>query len=240
VSILLRGSTEGSTISISTMTVVKPGGVAAGDLLLVVLNIESDETFFERPAGWAEALVCVSGTGNSTKTLWEYKIAGESEPAEWIWTLNSNKRKAWLCLAYHGHHETDYLHKLDGTRSTESPGVYRTPASPDNLLPTEDNCVILAAFGSAATGEVDDGWTTPPSGWTERAHLHFGAAAARRHLGVWEILQETAAAISATAEVAGDLGTNRASCGIVAIRPAASGLVAHATSKAYYRALMME
>lgn len=66
----------------TTMTVAKPAGVVAGDLLLVVGNA----TFatFATPAGWT--LLQNRNTGAGTRSYVWAKSAVTGEPATWVWT----------------------------------------------------------------------------------------------------------------------------------------------------------
>jgi hypothetical protein len=77
--ILVGSSTSESTSSINYITVNKPAGVVAGDLLVMLLSAGDA---FSALSGWSYKLNDFQ-YGSSPNSSVLYKVAGDSEPAAW-------------------------------------------------------------------------------------------------------------------------------------------------------------
>ena len=79
-------STTATAASGTTLTLNKPTGIVAGDLLIAILYVQcANQTILTPPAGWVSK---GDNTGESSITkaqVWT-KIAGGSEPASYDWT----------------------------------------------------------------------------------------------------------------------------------------------------------
>jgi hypothetical protein len=148
----------------STVTVPKPAGTVAGDVL--VSCIASNGTRVGTPpAGWTQ-LAAVS-TGTSTRAFGYYKVAGASEPASYSWTLNSSVANSGGIARYSGVNASS---PIDGTVSTaNSGGVISKTATVPGVTTSVANAMLVGCMSidSSSTSVT----LAPPTGFTEAWNL---------------------------------------------------------------------
>jgi len=146
----------------------KPSGVAAGDLLLATLEIDSDPTTVTGPAGWTRLMDTVGAPGTAmtyhTQVWW--KLAGASEPASYGWTVSGTPWVDIGLLAYRNVNQASPIDVFSGRDS----GTTRTPTT-DSVTTTGPNELVVAIFVNFASGS----WTAG-SGMTRRYNFDSNEA----------------------------------------------------------------
>jgi N,N-dimethylformamidase beta subunit-like, C-terminal/Bacterial Ig domain/Purple acid Phosphatase, N-terminal domain len=125
------------------LTVAKPAGVVAGDLLLATLEVDADPVTVTGPGGWTLLIdtPAAQGTGAAYHAQVWYKVAGASEPASFSWSVPSG---IWVdigLLAYTGVNSSNpidaYSGRYGGTVST---------ATTDSVTTSQSNELVIALF----------------------------------------------------------------------------------------------
>lgn len=203
--ISFRSSASENNGSGSTgLTVPRPTGVAAGDLLLSTVTVGSTTVSLTPPTGWA--LVVNASEGTDIRTLVYRRVAGSSEPASYSWTFSGSARALGAVLAYQGVDPMQPINAADGygnatSKTITAPGI--TTNAPAYLL------VHVAATAVATT-------ITPPSGMTERLEV-VGTGLT---MSVSDQPRPTAGSTGGRAATAGSAARNVGHC--VALRPGSS------------------
>src|SRR5512140_1771363 len=78
-----RANGAGST----SLTIAKPSGVAAGDVLVAQVVVHLASTSITAPSGWSLIKSTSSGTNLQMSTY--YHVAASSEPSSYKWTLSA-------------------------------------------------------------------------------------------------------------------------------------------------------
>ena len=95
-----RASTSGGNGSGGAVSISKPAGVAAGDLIVVAAYLESDTNTWTPDASFT-SLASQVNTGLFSLQVW-YRWADGSEPASWAWTPASSNWRTIVCVAWSG------------------------------------------------------------------------------------------------------------------------------------------
>jgi type II secretory pathway pseudopilin PulG len=150
------------------VTVNKPSGTAAGDLLIACFVSDgswgttlSAITFPPpKPNDWKLIQGGAANPSGNTPCfgVW-YKIAGASEPATYTFACSSPQELYIAILRYTGHDPTTPIN----ASAIANSGGSTTPTAP-NVTTTVDGCRILRAFGA----DDDDTPYTSPAGHVER------------------------------------------------------------------------
>jgi hypothetical protein len=156
-------ATTVNTTASSSLTIPRPAGTAAGDVLVASLALNGSGVA-NAPFGWVQMAAVTSIT--NPKLYAYYRVATASEPASYTWSLTSAVANSGGVARYSG---VDIANPLASTVSTASssasvavltvPGV--TTASPEAML------VGAAAINASPTTVT----ITGPTGMTERWDL---------------------------------------------------------------------
>ncbi|HSR22529.1 MAG TPA: fibronectin type III domain-containing protein, partial [Candidatus Eisenbacteria bacterium] len=141
-------------------TVSRPGGAAAGDLLLATLEVDEDPATVTGPAGWTRLLDTVGapGTAEAFHTQVWWKLAGASEPASYTWTVSGTPWVDIGLLAYSGVSQASPIDVSSGRYA----GSTATPVT-DSVTTSGPSELVVALFVNFASGS----WTAG-SGMTRR------------------------------------------------------------------------
>ncbi len=202
----------------TTITVTKPVGVVADDILLVVLAFLPDGAppTVTYPVGWTE--IRSDGVTNSEivqKCAW--KRATASEPANYAFTWTTTSDCAGDILAYSGRDTGATVIDIHGGQKNASSVSVTAPTVTTTVA--NDDLVFLGGAQGNTTRTF-----TPPTGMTERSdHGTTGALG-----GVWE---ETADEVFVGPGATGTRIATLTVAGInigqlVAFKPAAGGAAA--------------
>lgn len=98
--IAFRGSSTASTKSANALTVERPAGVQAGDVMLAAIDVSGAPSSATPPSGWAMFRQDQSGSELGQYVYW--KVAGASEPATYTWGFSAKFALAGVIVAYTG------------------------------------------------------------------------------------------------------------------------------------------
>lgn len=145
-------SNSGSTAT--TMSVTKPAGTAAGDILLAI--VANDPAMPTAQTGWT-----LAGRGTTNAALNVYwKLAGASESASYSFTIAGNSSTIVDLLALSGADTATPVAAITfGGSATDA-----TPLVAPSVTPTRANSLLFAAY--ATRGGVQS--FTPPTGMSEQ------------------------------------------------------------------------
>ena len=147
-----------STVTNGT-TVARPAGVAAGDVLLAALEVDTDPVTITAPAGWTRLVDQIVGQGVTAyhAQLW-YRVAGASEPASYTFMPSSS---TWMDVGLLDYQNVDPAAPIDAFAARDA-GVTNTPTT-GSIVTTVPNDLVVALFQ-----DFDLGAWTPGSGMAGR------------------------------------------------------------------------
>jgi len=155
---------------VTSVTITKPSGVVANDLLYAFIAIARDYTpagTITAPSGWTMEVdfpLVIVGLDDLRHVVYS-KRAGASEPANYQWTLAGESYVGGLMLAYSGGITSDPYVDVKGTGSTGTSG---NPTAASITTTVADTLVVHGVI------VFNEFLVTPPSGsptFTERADL---------------------------------------------------------------------
>ncbi|MCA1844502.1 MAG: hypothetical protein LC792_15190 [Actinobacteria bacterium] len=150
-------SSSGSSASRTSISLSRPAGTTAGQVMVAQIVSNDDNPGFTAPAGWN--LVSDRSILDAVRQAVYVKVAGASEPSSYTWTLTDYRRVAGGITTYSGVDTTSPIDATaTGVNATASTSV--TAPSVNTTVPG-DVLVHLAAVNS-------DGTLTAPGGMTER------------------------------------------------------------------------
>ena len=156
--ITFRGSTSaGAPSGTLSLTINKPVGTAAGDVMIASIAVRPNTAAITVPAGWTPVRRIDNANANANSLAVYYKVAGASEPANYTWTFSTSTGSAGGIQTFSGV-DTDSPIDVEGGQNTPSGLTHATPSVTTTV--TNTMLVTSHAFSSSAT------WT-PPGGMTE-------------------------------------------------------------------------
>lgn len=162
---VVGSAADGSDAGRKAITINRPTGTAAGDVMLASIVVNDDKPPLSAPAGWK--LLRVDGIAMSLRQAIYVKTAGLSEPATYTWTLADWRRLAGGITTYRG---VDAAHRIGGHA-----GRVDTTADHDIEAPSVPTGVAGAMVVHFAAARLE-GALTPPTAMAGR--WERGAAAA--------------------------------------------------------------
>ncbi len=200
----------------SVLTIPKPDGVQAGDLLLAQVRYRGDLPSMTPPAGWTE-LATIPSTSNGHQSVY-YKIAGSSEPTSYSFDQGyAEGRMAGGIGAYVG---VDPENPIDAwAASAEDIATLEAP----DLNTTVDNARVLRLWGWRGASATDPGvgFNTVPTGVTERWSEQVGSSGTgKNRVLAGDQVQSTAGPVgTAVASGSASTGENTRNAFTVALTP---------------------
>ena len=156
--ITFRGSTSaGAPSGTLSLTINKPSGTAAGDVMIASIAVRPNTAAITVPAGWTPVRRIDNANANANSLAVYYKVAGASEPANYTWTFSTSTGSAGGIHTFSGV-DTGNPIDVEGGQNTASGLTHATPGVTTTV--TNTMLVTSHAFSSSAT------WT-PPGGMTE-------------------------------------------------------------------------
>ena len=173
-------STTVNTTATTSVTIAKPSGTVAGDMLVSCLASNGTKVSSTGvPAGWTQIAAVLQGT--STRAFGYYKVAGASEPASYTWTLNASVANSGGIARYSGVSATT---PVDGTPQSAS-GTAATSGTVPGITTSAANAMLVGCMSidsSSASVTI-----TPPTGmaqaWNLAGKRHAVADAAQPVVG---------------------------------------------------------
>lgn len=212
-----RATSHGSGTATTALTVDKPSGVVAGDLMLAVVHtdVASLTTDPAAPTGWTkldgpDSLFYGSG--------WAYaKVAGSSEPASYTWTFSASGNVLGFIEALSGASAT-----LDASVLSYVAAGTGGAATSETIQTNGPNRRVVTMVLRNGTGGVADSWTS--AGATERDD--FQETGGHTYGAVYDEEKAAAGSVSRTFTPTAGNATNNgrnALTFIAAVGPAAAG-----------------
>src|SRR5687767_12343660 len=106
-------SSSGSSTSRPSITLARPEGTGAGQVMLASIVSNDDEPNFTAPAGWTE--VRNDSIVDVLRQAVYVKVAGSSEPPSYTWSLGDYRRIAGGITTYSGVDTGNPVHAHDGS-----------------------------------------------------------------------------------------------------------------------------
>jgi PKD repeat protein len=195
-----------STATVPTVTVPRPDGVVAGDVLIAQFTADDAPTVTTVPAGWT-AVTDPLAMGSSARLFAYYKVAGSAEPASYAWGLSTPEKWNAAMTAFSGVDPANPFDTAASTRVTTSNSTTLTVPGVTTVTP---GALLVGGVGpNNATVAV-----TEPTGWTELVE--------GRGAQVTELAYQVRPTAGATGDATWSLATAYTSAGWMrALRPAA-------------------
>jgi hypothetical protein len=140
-----------------TLTISKPSGTAAGDVMVAGIAVRPSTATITPPSGWTLVRRIDNSNSNSNSLAIYTKVAGGSEPASYNWTFSTSTGSVGGILTFSGVNTATPVDVENGQNTANG----LSHASPD-VTTTVANTMLVTfhGFSSAAT------WT-PPTGMNE-------------------------------------------------------------------------
>jgi hypothetical protein len=174
-------------------SVTKPSGTAENDALLTIAMTDGANSITP-PSGWVlEEGPIDSGTNYRG---WLYSlVAGASEPASYGWA-GTDAEWAFITSAYSGCDPAAAVNQTSGVLTADD-----NPVAPNAIVPSVDNCMIVALFGIRADGLFPATPDSSPAA-TERSEHTWADGTPDLLLYQEDFLQATAASVQLQATFA--------------------------------------
>jgi hypothetical protein len=195
-----RATSRGSGTATTSLTINKPTGVVAGDVMVAVVHtdVSSLTTDPIAPTGWTKLQGPASQFYGSA---WAYaKVAGSAEPASYTWTMASAGNVLGFAAAYSGASGTLDAHEIDYTAAA---GASQTTPT---ITTNGPNRRVVSFFIRNGTGGVADSWTSTGGGVAERDD--FQETGGHTYGAVYDEEKATAGSVSRTATATAGNATN--------------------------------
>ncbi len=159
--IAFRSSSIASANEVASLTITKPAGTVADDLLLVKLSFVPDGAppVITYPAGWTEIRKDGVTNGEIVQAV-ARKVAGASEPANYVFTWTTTSDVTGAMHAYSGEDTTTPIDVHGGQKNASSVSV-----TAPSVTTTVADTMLVGFFGLQGNTART---FTPPTGMTER------------------------------------------------------------------------
>ena len=155
-----RNTQTGTATGATSVSVTKPTGVQANDLLVAHVMVTGNVTASIAGSGWT-AITSGTAANQATQASF-YKIAGGSEPASYSFTWTGSQAAAATVTAYYGIKSSSAFDVNSAVASANN----TTTVTANSVTTTANDDIVLAFFGSASNSTY-----TPPGGWNERGDV---------------------------------------------------------------------
>jgi hypothetical protein len=172
---VVASSTTNSAGSTATLTMTKPSGVAAGDLLLVICGSEAGGTdgYDTAPSGWNLVNYASVGSSASVAAFWRIADGGEPSTTDFVQSLT---RDSWgFYLRITGADETTPIHVVgsDYSGTGELHSITGVTTSTADCLAVVVGCApnvgaysfSISGWSGASTTSINSGGGTPCAGF---------------------------------------------------------------------------
>ena len=149
-----------------TLTITKPSGTAANDVLIASVAVAPSSVAISPPSGWTLVRRMDNAGPTSNSLAVYYKVAGGSEPASYAWSVSGASFSVGGVQGFTGVDPASPI-QVENGQSTPSATTHATPS----ISTTVANSMLVASHAFASSSS----WT-PPSGMTESFDKANGAA----------------------------------------------------------------
>ncbi|MDP9479975.1 MAG: fibronectin type III domain-containing protein, partial [Actinomycetota bacterium] len=199
----------------TSITISKPAGVVAGDLLVALLTVaRGTDLAIAAPSGWTLILRTNESTNIATASY--YKVAGASEPTSYQWGFTGTGSPfgaAGGISAYVGVHNVSPINASAGQVNASASTSVVTPA----VTTTVADALVIRAHG-VRVGSATPATVTPPTGTSERWEVSNSSNSISRTAETADVVQ-AAAGGTGTATATADVSVTNASQ-TIALTPA--------------------
>ncbi len=213
----VAASTAGASAATNSITVNKPAGLVANDVMLALItqrgtNFPLDSTMISVPTGWSLVL---ARDNTSTVGLAIYrKVATAGEPASYTWTLGASDQTEGAIVAFRGV-DTSNPVSASGSQANAAATTYTAPT-----ITTTTGNAMLVAFFTANNGSVT---VNAATGMTQSSNAGNGSAANGVSVGSSYVLQPGAGATGSKTSTGNTSLINLGA--LVALRPASQTVI---------------
>ena len=190
-----RGTATTATTTNTNLTINRPTGVVAGDVMIVNIAKVGNNTTAPSLAGWT--LIDGRSLGGMTHRYGAvlYKVAGASEPASYTFALGPGTNGAVGSIVAFSGVDTSGATPFDVTPRTISVSAGRTTAVSATSITTASANAAVIMFGMTANSNPTwSGWTTTsPGALTELYDNQVGGANQASVGAAWAIKATTGA-----------------------------------------------
>jgi hypothetical protein len=154
-----------SSTSSLTVTPNKPVDTQARDLMLAMIFYENNAPIMESaPSEWNQ-LIDVTVGARAIRMAVYWKIAGDSEPSSYTWTLSAAREIIGIIATYRGVNQANPIGNYSYSTSTLSSTMGTAPSI--NIQHLGNVAIHMAGIAYGTT------WTPPSAGtgWTEREDI---------------------------------------------------------------------
>jgi PKD repeat protein len=162
---VVGSTTTFSGTALSTVSLTKPSGTAAGDVLIASFTADLNPSAASVPAGWTaivNGISIKSSSKSGARVFAYYHVVGSPDPASYSWTLSKAVTWGAGVTAYRG----------VNTATPLDTGVVTAVNTSDTATSITAPSITTASNGAMLIGGVGFDSSTPaaapPSGWTER------------------------------------------------------------------------
>jgi PKD repeat protein len=158
-------STTNSATAVSSVSLTKPAGTAAGDVLIASITTDLNPSVSSVPAGWTaivNALSINSSSSSGARVFVYYHVVGSADPSSYTWNLGTAVKWGGGITAYRGVNQST---PLDSTVVTAVDTSYTaTGITLASITTASNGAMLIGGVGFDSSSPA----ATPPSGWTER------------------------------------------------------------------------
>ena len=151
------GSSSNATTSGTSLDLARPVGTAPGHVMVAAVVTSDDDPPLSAPAGWVK--VRSDAVPDSVRQTVYVKVAGDTEPSSYIWTLTARQQLAGGITAYSG---VDTARPVDAAAATVAAGAGTDVTAPAILTTVPDTKLIHFTAVNA------EGTVVAPPGMTQR------------------------------------------------------------------------
>jgi hypothetical protein len=203
--ILFRSASSNATRNATSLSVPRPSGVAAGDVMVAAIGVRSAPTI-TAPPGWA--LVRVDTNGSTMRQAVYARTATASEPSTYSWSFSAGTASAGgLVLAYRG---VDTSASVDA--SSGQPNASSGAITAPTLTTTVPDTLLIGFFGIANNPSI-----TEPPGMIEQVEVVQNAGKDKLAMEAADEVLSATGSSGSRAATANQSGANIGQ--LVALRP---------------------
>jgi hypothetical protein len=179
-----------------------PAGFQAGDLLLAHV-LRQGSTTLTMPTGWT--LVAVTsganpnsntGTGSSGGGYWLYSRIADGSEGNTVWTAAAAGKGVVVVAAYSG---VDPATPVEAAIQANFGAAASYDMGAITTLSANAVVVLIPSYNSAALASPFNGFTTTPTGFTQRLNSGYHAAANYSYAGWYDRAAATAGSVDPAA-----------------------------------------
>jgi hypothetical protein len=168
-----------SSTASSTVSLEKPTGAAAGDVLVASITTDLNASIEAGavPSGWTpmpnvNPLSINSSSTGGARVFAYYKVVSGSDPASYSWTLSAAQKWGGGMTAYRGVNNAQPLDT--GVVTAANTSFTGTSLTVPSITTVSNGAQLIGGLGidSSTTSLI-----SPPSGWTERFEAAGGQVA---------------------------------------------------------------